>query len=105
MTGTVEERDGQVLAGLAEKMRFDRWGWGSHCVDCYPGACPYKVYVRDGRIVREEVAGTFPQFEDGVPDMNPLGCQKGSAWSQQLDAVDRPLYPLRRVGERGSGEC
>ncbi len=88
---------------MADRLRFDRVAWGSHCVDCYPGACPYRVYVRDGQVLREEVAGTMLPFEEGVPDMNPLGCQKGAAWSQQLDGADRPLYPLRRVGERGSG--
>jgi len=87
-----------------ERMAFDEVAWGSHCVDCYPGACPYRVFVRDEKIVREEVAGTFPQFEDGVPDMNPLGCQKGAAWSQQQYSADRLLHPLRRVGPRGSGE-
>ncbi|MHB8245416.1 MAG: molybdopterin-dependent oxidoreductase [Acidimicrobiales bacterium] len=64
---------------------------------------PYRVFVRDGKIVREEVAGTFPQFEEGVPDMNPLGCQKGAAWSQQQYSADRLLRPLRRVGPRGPG--
>ncbi|MHB8490887.1 MAG: molybdopterin-dependent oxidoreductase [Solirubrobacteraceae bacterium] len=88
---------------MAKRAAFDRVAWGSHCVDCYPGACPYRVYVRDGRVVREEVAGTLEPFEEGVPDMNPLGCQKGAAWARQLDAPDRLLHPLRRVGPRGSG--
>ena len=62
-----------------------------------------RVYVRDGKIVREEQAGNFPTIEKGVPDMNPLGCQKGVCWSQTIDAPDRVLYPLRRAGERGEG--
>ncbi|MCZ7526748.1 MAG: molybdopterin-dependent oxidoreductase [Acidimicrobiia bacterium] len=33
-----------------------------------------------------------------------MGCNKGAAWSAQLEAPDRLLYPLRRVGERGSGQ-
>ena len=60
-----------------QALSFDRWGWGSHCVDCYPSNCPYRVYVKDGVIVREEQSGTFPVIEPGVPDMNPMGCQKG----------------------------
>jgi len=83
--------------------RWDRMAWGSHCVDCYPSNCPYRVYVRDGVVVREEQAATFETVEEGVPDMNPAGCQKGSSWSQLLDGQERVLYPLRRAGERGEG--
>ena len=83
--------------------RWDKVTWGTHCVDCYPGGCPMRVYVRDGKVVREEQAGTFPAIEPGVPDMGPLGCQKGACWSQTLNAPDRVLYPLRRAGERGEG--
>lgn len=57
---------------------------GTHCVDCYPGNCPYRVYVKDGVVAAEEQAGTMPVVEEGVPDMNPLGCQKGAAWSRLL---------------------
>jgi DMSO reductase family type II enzyme molybdopterin subunit len=73
-------------------------------VDCYPGNCPYRVYVKDGVVWREEQAGTYGTVEQGVPDMNPMGCQKGAMWSQMLYAKDRVLHPLKRVGERGSGK-
>jgi anaerobic selenocysteine-containing dehydrogenase len=86
-----------------DRWRWDEIAWGTHCVDCYPSNCPYRVYVRDGRVVREEPSGSFPAIEDGVPDMNPAGCQKGAAWSQTLYGKERVLYPLRRVGERGDG--
>jgi DMSO reductase family type II enzyme molybdopterin subunit len=96
-----------TAAAWADRYR-DRWkwdevAWGTHCVDCYPSNCPYRVYVRDGRVVREEPSGSFDTIEDGVPDMNPAGCQKGAAWSQTLYGKERILYPLRRVGERGEG--
>jgi len=83
--------------------KWDKIAWGTHCVDCYPANCPYRVYVRDGRVVREEPAGTFRTIEEGVPDMNPAGCQKGGSWSQMLYGKERVLHPLRRVGERGEG--
>jgi DMSO reductase family type II enzyme molybdopterin subunit len=86
-----------------ERWRWDKVFWGTHTVDCYPGNCPMRVYVRDGKVVREEQAGNFPRVEVGVPDMNPLGCQKGVCWGQHLDAPDRVLHPLRRAGERGEG--
>ncbi|HLA19580.1 MAG TPA: molybdopterin-dependent oxidoreductase, partial [Dehalococcoidia bacterium] len=78
--------------------------WGTHCVDCYPGNCPYRVYVKDGVVFREEQAGTYATVEEGVPDMNPMGCQKGAMWSQMLYARDRVLHPLKRAGQRGEGK-
>ena len=78
--------------------------WGTHCVDCYPGNCPMRVFVKDGIVWREEQAGTFNTIEEGVPDFNPMGCQKGASWSQSLYGPDRVLYPLKRVGERGEGK-
>jgi nitrate reductase alpha subunit len=32
-----------------------------------------RVYVKDGKVVREEQAGTFKTIEEGVPDYNPMG--------------------------------
>jgi len=80
---------------------WDRVTWSSHCGNCIAN-CAYRLYVHNGRVVYEEVSGDIPGF-DGVPDMNPLGCQKGAAWQAQLDGGDRLHHPLRRVGERGSG--
>ncbi len=89
-----------------ERIEFDETRWGSHCVDCYPANCTYRVYVRDGQVLREEIAGPGkgPTPPSEVPDDLPLGCNKGAAWSRQLDAPDRVLHPMRRVGERGSGQ-
>ena len=83
---------------------WDDVSWGTHCVDCYPGNCPYRVFVRDGKVLREEAAACFDIVEGGVPDFNPMGCQKGASWSQQLYDGDRITQPMRRVGERGSGQ-
>jgi DMSO reductase family type II enzyme molybdopterin subunit len=82
---------------------WDKVAWGTHCLNCM-ATCPYRVFVRDGKVVFEEQGGNIEVIEAGVPDMNPLGCQKGASWSQQLSSPDRILHPLRRVGERGSGE-
>jgi DMSO reductase family type II enzyme molybdopterin subunit len=95
-------------AAASEDRYRDQWRWdktarATHCVDCYPGNCPMHVYVRDGEVVREEQAGDLPVIEPGVPDANPMGCQKGACWSQTLDGEDRISQPLRRVGERGEG--
>ena len=95
-------------AGATESRYRDRWTWdqvtwGTHCLNCL-ATCPYRVYVRDGKVAFEEPGGTLNAIEPGVPDMNPLGCQKGNAWSAQLASDDRILHPLKRVGERGGGE-
>lgn len=82
---------------------WDSTSWGTHCLNCL-GTCPYRVYVRDGKVAFEEPGGTIETIDPGVPDMNPLGCQKGASWSMQLRSPDRVVHPLRRVGERGSGE-
>ena len=40
-----------------KKWTWDKVTWGSHSVDCYPGGCPWRVYSKDGKILREEQAG------------------------------------------------
>ncbi len=90
--------------GYQEALRWDNVVWSSHCVDCYPGNCPFRAYTRDGVIWREEQAGTYDTIEEGVPDMNPMGCQKGAGWSFTHDGAERIRYPMRRVGPRGSGK-
>ncbi len=88
-----------------EKIRWTKWTWGSHCVDCYPSNCPFRVYVGpDGEVWREEQAGTYGVIEPGVPDFNPAGCQKGVSWHRLLTGKERVLKPLKRVGERGEGK-
>ncbi len=94
-------------AAYHRRTEFDSVAWGSHCVDCYPGFCPYHVFIRDGKVIREEIPGPFmgdDEPERDHPDGYPLGCNKGAAWSQQSEAADRLRYPMRRLGERGSGE-
>ena len=94
----------QASEHYRDKWKWDQVTWGSHAVDCYPGGCPFRVYVKDGKIVREEQSGTLPVIQKGVPDMNPMGCQKGSCWGYQHTGPDRVTTPLKRVGERGEGK-
>ena len=53
---------------------WDRITFGTHCVNCAPSDCLFYVFVKDGKVVREEVAGVLEPVEPGVPDMNPLLC-------------------------------
>ncbi len=97
-------REGSWADAYRQELSWDEVKWGTHCVDCYPGGCPMRVYVRDGEIVREEQAGTFQTIEEGVPDFNPMGCQKGVAWSRTIYGKERLLHPLRRADKRGEGK-
>src|SRR3990172_3506212 len=85
-----------------ESYTWDSVAWATHCVDCYPGSCMYHIYLKDGKVAFEEVAGSAPAIFEGIPDKNPMGCQKGAAWSQTLYGQERVLHPLRRVGGRRS---
>ncbi len=104
VTLAVAEAGADQADRYRSRWTWDEVRWASHCIDCYPGNCPMRVYLRDGKVVREESAATFPVYQDGVPDLNPMGCQKGVGWSRLLDAPERVLYPLRRDGERGQGK-
>jgi DMSO reductase family type II enzyme molybdopterin subunit len=95
---------GDWAEAYRRRWTWERVAWSSHNVDCYPSGCPLHAYVKDGKIVREEQAGSLPQIEAGIPDMNPMGCQKGACWTQLLDAPDRVTQPMKRVGERGEGK-
>jgi len=90
--------------GYRDKWTWDGVAWGTHCVDCYPGSCMYHTYMKDGKVAFEEVAGSEPVMFEGIPDKNPMGCQKGAAWSRTLYGQERVLHPLRRLGERGEGK-
>ncbi len=99
----------QITAGAwadryRDKWKWDKVTWGSHSVDCYPGGCPWRVYSRDGKVVREEQAARLPTIQQGVPDMNPMGCQKGASWCHLHSSPDRVTRPLKRAGKRGEGK-
>lgn len=63
----------------------------SHC----GGTCEMNVHVKDKKIIRIE-----PDDRPGRPRM----CARGHAYRQRVYAPDRLLSPLKRTGERGSGE-
>jgi len=87
-----------------EKWTWDRVTWGTHLVDCYPGSCSWRIYTKDGVVLREEQAALYPVIEEGVPDMNPRGCQKGGCFSEVMYGAERITYPLKRAGARGEGK-
>jgi anaerobic selenocysteine-containing dehydrogenase len=85
-----------------------RWTWDrvvhtSHARANCISACSWNVFVKDGIAWREEQNAVYEPVEEGVPDFNPRGCQKGACYTHLMYEPSRVLHPLRRVGERGSG--
>ncbi|MFW9782122.1 MAG: molybdopterin-dependent oxidoreductase [Candidatus Heimdallarchaeota archaeon] len=64
----------------------------SHC----GGACIFKVHVKNGVITRIET--------DNDEEPQYRACLRGRAYRQRIYGKDRILYPLKRIGPKGSGE-
>jgi DMSO reductase family type II enzyme molybdopterin subunit len=87
----------------------DAWSWdrvvhsshsGSNCL----GACSFNVFIREGIAWYEEPNAIYEASEPGVPDSNPRGCPMGACYTHLMYEPSRVLHPLRRTGERGSGQ-
>ncbi|CBL45592.1 Dimethylsulfide dehydrogenase alpha subunit [gamma proteobacterium HdN1] len=92
-----------------EDLYRERWTWdrvvkSSHgWLNCR-SACEWDIYVKDGVVVREEQTATYEASEPGIPDFNPRGCQKGACYTEVMYGPSRLYSPMKRVGERGSGQ-
>ena len=87
----------------------DRWVWDrvvrtSHVRANCISACSWNVFVKDGIAWYEEQNAIYEASEEGVPDFNPRGCQKGACFTHVMYEPSRIMHPLRRVGPRGSGK-
>jgi anaerobic selenocysteine-containing dehydrogenase len=71
--------------------------YGGYCGCNCGGGCYLNVHVRDGQVVRT-TARDFPDTE-----YNRICC-KGATHVGRIYSSKRVLYPMRRTGERGSGE-
>jgi len=91
-----------------EDVYRDEWTWDdvvhvSHLrVNCI-STCSFDAYVKDGVVWREEQNANYPQEFPDIPDFNPRGCTAGCAYSAQMYDPTRIRYPMKRIGERGSG--
>ena len=81
----------------------DHAGYSAHCIDCQ-GNCAFKIFVKDGIVLREEQLAQYPQVRSDIPDANPRGCQKGAVHSTSMYEADRLRHPMKRTGERGEGK-
>lgn len=78
-------------------------GYAYHCVNCQ-GNCAWEVWIKDGKVTRENQSAKYPSIAPDIPDYNPRGCNKGVQHSQIMYENDRLLYPMKRVGKRGEGK-
>ncbi len=105
--GAMYSREAQWQRRYRDELEFDEVRWGSHCVDCYPGNCSYNVFVRDGRIVREEIRGSAvrgPRLRRArrPPARLQQGCRvEQAARCRRPRALAAP--PGRRAGLRELG--
>lgn len=81
---------------------WDKVGRSTHSANC-TGSCSWKVYVKNGVMLREEQAADYPPINSELPDYNPRGCQKGACYVEYVYGAQRVKYPLIRAGERGEG--
>ena len=83
----VAKTQGAWADAYRRKWTWDRVSWGSHSVDCYPGGCPRRVYMKDGKVVREEQAGDLRADRGGRPRHEPDGLPEGRV----LERICSPL--------------
>lgn len=86
-----------------DEFTWDHVGYAAHCINCV-GNCAFRIYVKDGIVLREEQLAEYPQINPDTPDANPRGCQKGAIHSAAMYEGDRLRYPMKRTGERGEGK-
>ena len=73
-----------------EELTPDHAGYAAHCIDCQ-GNCAFKIFVKDGVVVREEQLAQYPQVRADIPDTNPRGCQKGAIHSTSMNGRARSM--------------
>jgi len=78
---------------------YDKVVWSTCNVNC-GSRCPVRLYVRDGKVVR--IAPDNTGETPGGPH-EIRACLRGRGLRQWVDAKERLLHPLRRVGRRGEG--
>lgn len=96
LCGCAQKTDSFVLAdtGSSDRVKFCTTCAGN----CVGFACPVDVFVQDGLIVDIE-----NYIGDEHPDYHSV-CQRGYTNLERMYSPDRNQFPLRRAGERGSGE-
>ena len=83
-----------------------------HNNGCWDATCLIKCGIKDGKVVSIEPddsvnAGIAREDDDEnavqTGMLQARACPMGHAWRQELYSEHRLLYPMKRVGEKGSG--
>ena len=67
----------------------------THGVNC-TGSCSWEVFVKDGIVTWELQATDYPRLQEGLPQYEPRGCQRGMSFSWYLYSPIRVKYPYAR---------
>jgi DMSO reductase family type II enzyme molybdopterin subunit len=90
-----------------EDLYREKWTWDRVVkhprVNCN-ASCSFDAYVKDDMVWREEQNANYEKSFDDIPDFNPRGCMPGCVYSAQMYEPSRLKYPMKRIGERGSGK-
>ncbi len=95
--GSIAAADSLYSSGTAQAAPEDTIVWSQCNVNC-GGNCVFQWHVRDGKVVYLESDNT------GNDDLQARACLRGRTMRQWINSPDRLLYPMKRVGPRGSGE-
>ncbi|MBZ0296390.1 MAG: molybdopterin-dependent oxidoreductase [Anaerolineae bacterium] len=74
--------------------------WSACVVNC-GSRCPLMLHVKDGTVVRVDADNTG---DDVFGQHQVRSCVRGHSVRQRIYNPDRLKYPMKRVGQRGSGE-
>lgn len=74
--------------------------WGHCSPNCY-GRCALRLHVRDDEVCWVEADSVG---KDEYGDHQIRACLRGRSYRRFMNHPDRLKYPMKRVGERGSGE-
>ncbi|MBR2834391.1 MAG: molybdopterin-dependent oxidoreductase [Coriobacteriales bacterium] len=97
LSGAAFAPAGKLKAAEADAAANDDQEFFGVCRGNCFGGCALSIRVRDGKVVSTDAAE--------LPDEQYMRiCQRGHAHLQRIYDPDRLKTPIRRVGERGSGE-
>ena len=85
--GTAGEASGQTGTAFPTETRTPAFC----AIDC-PGRCPLELHLRDGELAQVSANKTAP------------ACHRGLSMRAWANSPDRLMWPLRRVGPRGSAQ-
>ena len=95
--GNLSDGSAEIIEKKGDTMIIRAGCPGHNC----GGRCILKFHVKDGVVTRIE---TDDRPGDTLEDPQLRACIRGRAYRRRQYHPDRLKYPLKRVGERGSGE-